>query len=126
MKNSILTYLSIFLLFSCNATFAKIKLPSIISSNMVLQRNTSVKIWGWANPGEKIIIRTSWFLETLKVTTPENGRWEIAIKTTLSKESQTIQLKSIESNINLDNILFGEVWICSGQSNMRMPLKGYT
>jgi sialate O-acetylesterase len=126
MKNSIFTYLSIFLLFSFNATFAKIKLPSIISSNMVLQRNTSVKIWGWANPGEKIIIRTSWFLETLKVTTPESGRWEITIKTTLSKDSQTIQLKSIDSNINLENILFGEVWICSGQSNMRMPLKGYT
>jgi sialate O-acetylesterase len=126
MKNSIFTYLSIFLLFSFNATFAKIKLPSIISSNMVLQRNTSVKIWGWANPGEKIIIRTSWFLETLKVTTPESGRWEITLLTTLSKDPQTIQLKSTESNINLENILFGEVWICSGQSNMRMPLKGYT
>ena len=126
MKNSILAFLSIFLLFSTTATFAKIKLPSIIASNMVLQRNTSVKIWGWATPGEKIIIRTSWFLETLKVTTPENGRWEVTLLTTLSKEPQTIQLKSSESNINLENILFGEVWICSGQSNMRMPLKGYT
>jgi sialate O-acetylesterase len=126
MKNSIITYLSIFLLFSCTATFAKIKLPSIIASNMVLQRNTSVKIWGWATPGEKITVKTSWITETFKVTTPQNGRWEITMKTTLSKEPQNIQLKSIESNINLDNILFGEVWICSGQSNMRMPLKGYT
>lgn len=126
MKNSVITCLSIFLLFSFNATFAKIKLPSIIASNMILQRNTSVKIWGWATPGEKIIIRTSWFLETLKITTSENGRWEINMKTTLSKEPQTIQLRSSESYINLDNILFGEVWICSGQSNMRMPLKGYT
>ena len=67
---------------------------------MVLQRNTSVKIWGWANPGEKIIIRTSWFLETLKVATPQNGRWEITIKTTLSKEPQTIQLKSIVLYLN--------------------------
>ncbi|CAN1515665.1 Sialate O-acetylesterase domain containing protein [Flavobacteriaceae bacterium] len=126
MKKSIVAFLTVFLLICTTSTFAKIKLPSIIASNMVLQRNTSVKIWGWATPGEKIIIRTSWFLETLKVTTPENGRWEIAVKTTLSKEPQTIQLKSIDSNINLDNILFGEVWICSGQSNMRMPLKGYT
>lgn len=126
MKKSIVAFLTVFLLICTPSTFAKIKLPSIISSNMVLQRNTSVKIWGWANPGEKIIIRTSWFLETLKVTTPENGRWEVTLLTTLSKEPQTIQLKSIDSNINLENILFGEVWICSGQSNMRMPLKGYT
>ena len=126
MKNSILAFLSIFLLFNYNITFAKIKLPSIIASNMVLQRNTQVKIWGWASSGEKITVKTSWNSETLKVTTPENGRWEISIKTTLSKELQTIQLKSNESNINLENILFGEVWICSGQSNMRMPLKGYT
>ena len=126
MKKSIVAFLTFFLLICTTATFAKIKLPSIISSNMVLQRNTSVKIWGWATPGEKITVRTSWFLETLKITTPENGRWEIAIKTTLSKEPQTIQLKSNESNINLENIVFGEVWICSGQSNMRMPLKGYT
>jgi sialate O-acetylesterase len=126
MKNSILTYLSIFILFSFNASFAKIKLPSIIASNMVLQRNTTVKIWGWATPGEKITLTGSWISEPLKVTTPENGRWEIAVKTNLSKEPQTIQLKSKESNINLENILFGEVWICSGQSNMRMPLKGFT
>ena len=126
MKKFIVAFLTFFLLICTSATFAKIKLPSIISSNMVLQRNTSVKIWGWATPGEKITVRTSWFLETLKITTPENGRWEIAIKTTLSKEPQTIQLKSNESNINLENIVFGEVWICSGQSNMRMPLKGYT
>jgi len=126
MKKFIVAFLTFFLLICTTATFAKIKLPSIISSNMVLQRNTSVKIWGWATPGEKITVRTSWFLETLKITTPENGRWEIAIKTTLSKESQSIQLKSNESNINLENIVFGEVWICSGQSNMRMPLKGYT
>ena len=126
MKNSILAFLTVFLFFSYNTSFAKIKLPSIIASNMVLQRNTSVKIWGWATPGEKISIKASWISEKLKITASENGRWEIAIKTTLSKEPQSIQLKSSESNINLENILFGEVWVCSGQSNMRMPLKGYT
>ena len=126
MKNSILAFLTAFLFFNNNTTFAKIKLPSIIASNMVLQRNTTVKIWGWATPGEKISIKATWISEIVKITASENGRWEIAIKTTLSKEPQSIQLKSSQSNINLDNILFGEVWICSGQSNMRMPLKGYT
>ena len=126
MKNSIVAFLIVLLLFCNNTSFAKIKLPNIIASNMVLQRNTTVKIWGWASPGEKISIKTSWISEVLKITTSENGRWEIAIKTTLSKEPQSIQLKSSESNINLDTILFGEVWVCSGQSNMRMPLKGYS
>ena len=126
MKNSILAFLTVFLFFSYNTSFAKIKLPSIIASNMVLQRNTSVKIWGWATPGEKINIKASWISEIVKITASENGRWEIAIKTTLSKEPQSIQLKSNQSHITLDNILFGEVWVCSGQSNMRMPLKGYT
>jgi len=116
-----------FLALSNSATvFAKIKLPSIIASNMVLQRNTSVKIWGWANSGEKITLKTSWITYEIKITTPENGRWEVLLKTTLSKDSQTIQLSSLDSKIKLENILFGEVWICSGQSNMRMPLKGYT
>ena len=118
--------LVILMIISNQNSFAKIKLPSIIGSNMVLQRNTTIKLWGWATPGEKITIKTSWITKNIKVTTPENGRWEVSLKTTLSKEPQTIQFKSKESKINLDTILFGEVWLCSGQSNMRMPLKGYT
>ena len=118
--------LVILMIISNQNSFAKIKLPSIIGSNMVLQRNTTIKLWGWANPGEKIIITTSWIYKKVKVTTPDNGRWEISLNTNLSKEAQTIQLKSNDSNIQLENILFGEVWLCSGQSNMRMPLKGYT
>lgn len=118
--------LVILMIISNQNSFAKIKLPSIIGSNMVLQRNTTIKLWGWATPGEKITIKTSWITNKMKVTTPENGRWEVSLKTTLSKEPQTIQFKSKQSKINLDTILFGEVWLCSGQSNMRMPLKGYT
>jgi sialate O-acetylesterase len=126
MKKSFLTFITILCLFNFQGSFAKIKLPGIISSNMVLQRNASVKLWGWAAPGEKISIETSWTANKLKVVTNENGRWEINVLTTLSKSPQTIILKSTESNIKLDNILFGEVWVCSGQSNMRQPLKGYT
>jgi sialate O-acetylesterase len=126
MKNSFLTLITILCLFSLQGSFAKIKLPGIISSNMVLQRNASVKLWGWAAPGEKITIETSWTVKKIKVVANANGRWEINVLTTLNKEPQTINLKSAESNIKLENILFGEVWVCSGQSNMRQPLKGYT
>ncbi len=126
MKKLVIVFISLIFLSNNTSLFAKIKLPGIIASNMVLQRNTSVKIWGWANSGEKISIKASWLANEIKITTPENGRWEVILKTTLSKDPQTIQLSSLESNIKLENILFGEVWVCSGQSNMRMPLKGYT
>jgi len=104
---------------------AKVELPAIVSSNMVLQRDATVKLWGWANANEKITINCSWLEQDAKVEADNNGNWSIKVKTTNSKNPQTISIKSIESDILLENILFGEVWLCSGQSNMQQPLKGY-
>ena len=104
---------------------AKVKLPAIVSSNMVLQRNTTVKLWGWADANEKITIKTSWLKASITIQADADGNWMTDVKTNNSKDQQTITLKSITSNILLDNILFGEVWLCSGQSNMEMSLKGY-
>ena len=104
---------------------AKVKLPAIVSSNMVLQRNTTVKLWGWADANEKITIKTSWLKASITIQADADGNWMTDVKTTNSKDQQTITLKSITSNILLENILFGEVWLCSGQSNMEMPMKGY-
>jgi len=125
MKKIFFVLLALFCLSICDSS-AKIRLPNIISSNMILQRNSSVKIWGWAKVGEKITIETSWASKKIKIVTNTNDRWEVTVLTTLSKKSQNIHLSSSESNIKLNNILFGEVWVCSGQSNMRQPLKGYT
>jgi len=108
------------------SVYAEIKLPAIVSSNMVLQRNTSVKLWGWADANEQITIKTSWLKTTINIQADANGNWSVDVQTTNSKERQSINLKSKTSNIALDNILFGEVWLCSGQSNMEMPMKGYT
>jgi sialate O-acetylesterase len=105
--------------------FAEVKLPAIVSSNMVLQRNTTVVLWGWADAKEKISIKTSWLDESLEVKADKEGNWHIEVKTTNSKESQKITIKSKESEITLENILFGEVWVCSGQSNMQQPIRGY-
>ena len=104
---------------------AKVKLPAIVSSNMVLQRNTTVELWGWADANEKITIKTSWLKQAIKIEADNNGNWRFAVKTTTSKKPQTIKIKSKESDITLENILFGEVWLCSGQSNMRRSLKGH-
>lgn len=105
--------------------YAQIKLPALVSSDMVLQRDTNVVLWGWANPNEKIYITTSWLDAGKDVVADSQGNWRIEVKTTKSKEPQTIKIKSKTSDILLKNILFGEVWLCSGQSNMFQPLSGY-
>lgn len=105
--------------------YSQVKLPAIFSSNMVLQRNSEVAIWGWANSGETITINASWLQQPVSVKADKDGTWRANLQTTNSKENQTLTLKSKSSEITLENILFGEVWLCSGQSNMQQPLNGY-
>ncbi|MEL6697374.1 MAG: sialate O-acetylesterase [Bacteroidota bacterium] len=116
---------SIFYLLWVESIHAEVRLPAIVSSNMVLQRNTTVELWGWADAKEKITIKTSWLKRVMKIEADENGSWRVNVNTTRSKAPQTIKIKSKTSEIVLDNILFGEVWLCSGQSNMQQPIKGY-
>jgi len=104
---------------------AEVKLPAIVSSNMVLQRNTTVVIWGWADAKEKITIEASWLEKPVKLSADQQGAWRTELRTTGSKAPQSMNIKSSSSDISLENILFGEVWICSGQSNMQQPLNGY-
>lgn len=122
LKNRLVFSLLLIISITINS---QIKLPEIVSSNMVLQRNTTINIWGWASPNEKITIKTSWKNEEIQVTAKNDGAWKVEVATTASKAPQTISLKSKTSNIFLENILFGEVWLCSGQSNMQMPVKGF-
>lgn len=122
----LISTIAVFLLLCVQSIQAEVKLPAILSSNMVLQRNTSVLLWGWADANENIIIKTSWLSEPLNTQTDKDGNWKIKVQTTTSKEVQSIHIKGKDSAIILENILFGEVWLCSGQSNMRQPLKGYT
>lgn len=104
---------------------AGIRLPAIISSNMVLQRNAEITIWGWADAGEQITINTSWLNSPFLMTADKNGDWILYQKTTDSKTHQSITLSDETSTLLLENIVFGEVWLCSGQSNMEQPLNGF-
>lgn len=106
-------------------TYARVTLPAIISSNMVLQRDAKVSIWGWADAGEKVMIRASWLKSPLQVRVDGNGNWAVVVNTTNSKEPQSMWIHGANQDISLKNILFGEVWLCSGQSNMDIPIKGY-
>ena len=100
-----------------NFSIAAIRLPSVIASNMVLQQQSNVNLWGWADPGEKIFVTTSWNNKIDSITATRDANWKIKISTPKAGGPYTITLKG-NSTIVLENILIGEVWVCSGQSNM--------
>jgi len=124
-KTPLFFSLTVLLLLFVQTSRAEVKLPALISSNMVLQRNTTVQLWGWADAGEKISIKASWLNEGIELEADPEGAWRAELKTTNSREPQTLSLKDSDSELILENILFGEVWLCSGQSNMWQPVKGY-
>lgn len=103
---------------------AKVKLPSILANNMVLQQLTEVKLWGAANPNVKVKIFTSWDKKSYALVTDEKGNWMQKIKTPMAGGPFEITFNDGEK-MTLSNILFGEVWFCSGQSNMEMPIRGF-
>ncbi|MFZ4412954.1 MAG: sialate O-acetylesterase [Bacteroidales bacterium] len=120
-KNIIINVLVICILFSFQLK-AEIKLPAILSDNMVLQQNTTVKIWGWADKGERISIKAGWLKGEILTTASENGKWMVAVRTISAGGPYTIEIEG-KNKIILKNVLLGEVWVCSGQSNMEFPLK---
>ena len=102
--------------------FADIRLPAVISDNMVLQQNTRVALWGWADKDEKITISTSWNKQVVRVTADDNGNWKAYLNTIKYGGPYTITFQG-KNIISLVNILLGEVWLCSGQSNMAFSLE---
>lgn len=103
---------------------AKVKLPSILSDNMVLQQKTKVKLWGTADKKTNISVTTSWNGKTYNTESSTEGKWEIVVETGNAGGPYDIVFNDGEV-VQLNNILLGEVWLCSGQSNMEMPLKGF-
>jgi sialate O-acetylesterase len=106
---------------------AEVSLPEIIGDNMVLQQKSDSKLWGWSNPNKEITLTTSWNpTEVVKVKSDKSGRWEAFVKTpSATFDAQTISIKGDGSDITISNVAIGEVWFCSGQSNMEMPLRGF-
>ncbi|MBB5440741.1 sialate O-acetylesterase [Pedobacter sp. AK017] len=111
------------LLFSLN-TFSKVTLPAIISSGMVLQQQSNVALWGKAKAGSKVTITTSWNQKAYLATTTKDGSWKLSVPTPKAGGPYTITFNDGEKLV-LNDILIGEVWLCSGQSNMEMPVKGF-
>ena len=114
-----LTVLFIFFVL-CPIT-AKITLPAIFSDNMVLQQNTQVNVWGKAAPSEKITVKASWTDKVVTVKAGANGKWTVKLKTPAAAKNQSVTVNG-ENSITINNVLIGEVWLCTGQSNMEFPV----
>ena len=113
------------LLLASVMAWGKVTLLDIVSDNMVLQQQTQARLWGWAEPKTEITVHTSWNEETYLARADEKGRWFATVDTpAASYEPQTISISDGET-VQLNNVLIGEVWFCSGQSNMEMPLAGF-
>ena len=112
--------LTIVVLFSfLQLNTANIFLPEIFSDNMVFQQNSFVTIWGWAKTGETIVLKADWMDKDMSTLTDTEGNWKMTIKTPSAGGPYNIHIKGYNEVI-LKNVLIGEVWLCSGQSNMEM------
>ena len=121
----ILFIISLFV-FGCKSnTSSNLSLNNLFSDHMVLQQDTIVNIWGKAIKGSKISINTSWG-EKAFTSTNESGDWLVQIQTPkFDNKSHKVTVRSSDESIEIKDILLGEVWLASGQSNMEMPMKGF-
>ncbi len=104
--------------------FAAVRLPSFFASGMVLQRESDCRIWGTSDSRGSLSITTTWDNQSQKIKICRDGTWSAIIHTPSAGGPYAIHIND-GSERTLDNIMIGELWICSGQSNMEMPMKGY-
>lgn len=106
------------LLFSITLNaFGQVKLPALVGDNMVLQRDKPTKIWGWASPGEKIRIETR--NKVIKTQSDKTGKWTAQLPAFAAGGPFDIRV----NDVMIHNVIWGDVWLCAGQSNMVLPME---
>lgn len=116
MKNLLIATIFLIGFFSVKAN---IKLPHIIGNHMVLQRDIPVRIWGWADKGEKVTVTFN--QQVVSTKAQANGTWQVVLKAMPAGGPYQMEVKG-KNTISLNDILIGDVWLCGGQSNMEWPL----
>ncbi|OOQ56398.1 sialate O-acetylesterase [Mucilaginibacter pedocola] len=104
---------------------AKITLPSVLTDNMVLQQKTKAALWGKAEPGKLVTVSTTWSKKQFTAVAGADGQWKVLLATPSYGGPYDITISDGEA-VTLKNVLIGEVWIASGQSNMEMPVSGWS
>ncbi len=110
-------------MFACGTArcYAEVKLPTLFSNHMVLQRDMPLPVWGWADPGEEVAVVLG--DQTHKAIADAEGNWRVTLEPLTLGEPRTLVVEGKESRLQVDDILVGEVWLCSGQSNMGWEVK---
>ena len=123
MRKTIILLFALLLPFSALAE--SFSLAGLFSDGMVLQRNTVAPVWGWADPGTVVTVSPSWTKTRYKAKAGDDGRWEVGVNTPEAGGPFTIDFRSGKERQTVQDVLVGEVWIFSGQSNMEDPVIGY-
>ena len=114
------------LLLLCAASLqAKVRLPHVIGDNMVLQQNTQARLWGWAKPGKTVKVSISWSDITYSAKAGKDGKWLVSVATPAASYTPLSITFDDGEPTTLHGVLSGEVWVCAGQSNMEMPVRGF-
>jgi sialate O-acetylesterase len=114
----------VLILFMAADSNASVRLPKIFGDNMVLEQKSKVPVWGWADPNEQITVQCGWSKKQTKTIADAQGKWSARVVTPEAGGPYEVSITG-KSTITFRNVLVGEVWICSGQSNMEMPMVGY-
>ena len=120
MKNELVLLLGLLPLTAA----ARPVMPQLFTDNMVVQQLTDVPFWGQAKAGKKVTLTASWTDSQAVVTADEHGNWRTSLRTPEAGGPYTITV-SDGQKLTLQNVMVGEVWLCSGQSNMEMPIEGW-
>jgi sialate O-acetylesterase len=121
MKLALLTAVSMLSMCSAGA-FAEVKLPAVFSDNMVLQRGMPIPVWGWASPGEKVAVHLG--DAAASAVADKDGNWRLDLPAQKASADPLKMTVEATNNVTFDNVLIGDVWVASGQSNMQFSLGG--
>ncbi|WP_240775555.1 sialate O-acetylesterase [Sphingobacterium psychroaquaticum] len=118
MKNLKLLFVTLVFLLYGNLIYAQLRLPNFFSDHMVLQRESAVNLWGWGYAGSTVKVHGSWNKDTVTVKTDANGKWKLKINTVQAGGPYKLSVVSGGELIQFTDVLLGDVFLCSGQSNM--------
>lgn len=122
---SIRTVLAAFFLLFFVPSFATIQMNAFFGDHMVLQQQRDAALWGSAIPLKKVTVSTSWNHQKYNTLADANGKWKLTVATPQAGGPYEIKIEDANSTLTLKDIMIGEVWLLSGQSNMEMPMKGF-
>jgi len=118
-RGTLLGLLQAVLALNLPALLAEVRLPAIFSDHMVMQQNQRDRIWGWADPGEEVVVSIE--QQSRSVRADQHGKWLVELEPMPAGGPHTLTIKG-KNEIRLEDVLIGEVWVCSGQSNMEFPV----